>query len=149
VAGQLVCRGADPYEIARHTADAVPLRKAHLTGKALSSARPYAAGRLLVSILELSDFAETASGPEDTDGIIDNLKQIDGPEVVVLVREHEPGNWRVSMRSRTTDVSALCRDLGGGGHRLAAGCSVRGSAAEVVAGLIGHIEAALTGVAPS
>jgi len=67
----------------------------------------------------------------------------------VLVREHEPGNWRVSMRSRTTDVSALCRDLGGGGHRLAAGCSVRGSAAEVVAGLIGHIEAALTGVAPS
>lgn len=149
IAGRLVACGADPCEIARRTSDAVPLRKAHLTGRALSAARPYASGRLLVSLLALSDFAQTDSRPEDTDGIIDHLKQIDGPEVVVLAREQEPSSWRVSMRSRTTDVSALCRELGGGGHRLAAGCSVSGSATEVVRRLVGHVEAALTGVTPS
>ncbi|MBR1858068.1 MAG: bifunctional oligoribonuclease/PAP phosphatase NrnA, partial [Selenomonadaceae bacterium] len=34
---------------------------------------------------------------------------------------------RVSMRSKTVDVSKIARSLGGGGHLRAAGCSIKTS----------------------
>ena len=143
VAGELVGLGADPSDIARRSAEAVPLRKALLTGRALASLAQYAEGRVLVGVLELADFVETEARPEDTDGIVDQLKQIAGPQIVILIRESEPRHWRVSMRSQKADVSAVCRRFGGGGHVLAAGCSLEGPASEVVEDLVDAAAAAL------
>jgi len=54
----------------------------------------------------------------------------------VLLKEYLPGEWAVSLRSRSggpgadaadvVDVSAIAAALGGGGHPSAAGCTMRG-----------------------
>ncbi|HEX8950461.1 MAG TPA: DHHA1 domain-containing protein, partial [Polyangia bacterium] len=57
-------------------------------------------------------------------------RALDGVEVGVMLYEQD-GGVRVSLRSKgAVDVGAVAASLGGGGHRAAAGCFVRGSLAD-------------------
>ncbi|MCR4646178.1 MAG: DHH family phosphoesterase [Oscillospiraceae bacterium] len=63
--------------------------------------------------------------PKDMEGITSIGLQPEGVEIGLTVREPEPGLYKVSMRSaRDINVSALCTQLGGGGHVKAAGCTM-------------------------
>ena len=78
---------------------------------------------------------------EDCEGIIDNLRDVENVEIAMLIREKEPNVYKVSMRAKEyANVCAVAERYGGGGHRLAAGCTVRGEldalAAELTEALI-------------
>ena len=64
--------------------------------------------------------------PGDTEGLIDNLRSIDTVIAAVIFEETRDGSIRVSARSKDerVDVSAVCAQFGGGGHRLAAGATL-------------------------
>ena len=69
--------------------------------------------------------SETTAYPEETEGIIQYAQMIAGVELAVVFRETEPGEVRVSFRSRSRfDVSALAREFGGGGARTSRGLSI-------------------------
>ncbi|KIR01515.1 3'-to-5' oligoribonuclease A [Lachnospiraceae bacterium TWA4] len=57
---------------------------------------------------------------------------IEGVEVAIFTYE-KPGNkHKVSLRSNgKIDVSEICVSYGGGGHAVAAGCTVSGTRKEV------------------
>ncbi|HKN38059.1 MAG TPA: DHHA1 domain-containing protein, partial [Acidimicrobiia bacterium] len=58
---------------------------------------------------------------EETEGLIDFLRQAKEAEVSCVLKEAE-GHVRVSLRSLGhADVSAVAALFGGGGHRFAAG----------------------------
>lgn len=79
--------------------------------------------------------------PADLDGIIDQLRVTAGVEVAILVREEGVLNYKVSMRSNgKVDVSKICCLFGGGGHKMAAGCTMNGSMHDVINNLSGQIE---------
>lgn len=61
---------------------------------------------------------------ESTEGFIDLIRIIDGVEVAFLLHCKAENFCRVSMRSKTVDVSKIAHALGGGGHVRAAGCSI-------------------------
>ena len=73
---------------------------------------------------------EIAHLVDTTEGIIDLIRVIDGVEVAFLLTHKEKNLCRVSMRSRTVDVSAIASSLGGGGHIRAAGCTIEKSFSE-------------------
>jgi phosphoesterase RecJ-like protein len=51
----------------------------------------------------------------------------------LLLKEHAPGEFKGSLRSRgVADVGAVAQALGGGGHRNAAGFTFRGTPEEAV-----------------
>ncbi len=64
--------------------------------------------------------------PGDTEGLIDTLRSIDSVIAAVIFEETREGVIRVSARSKDerVDVSAVCAQFGGGGHRLAAGATL-------------------------
>ncbi len=81
-----------------------------------------------------------------TDGFINHARSIDGVEVAASFTEPEPApgaaasapadgappEWKVSFRSRgNVDVAAIAQKFGGGGHKNAAGCALRGSEEEL------------------
>lgn len=69
--------------------------------------------------------SEAGVDPKDMEGITSLGLQPEGVEIGLTVREPEPGVYKVSMRSaRDINVSALCEQLGGGGHVKAAGCTM-------------------------
>ena len=65
--------------------------------------------------------------PGDTEGLIDNMRSIDTVVAAVIFEETRDGTIRVSARSKEdrVDVSAVCGQFGGGGHRLAAGATLQ------------------------
>jgi phosphoesterase RecJ-like protein len=58
----------------------------------------------------------------EVEALIDAVRTLEGVDVAVVIKQDDHGTWRVSSRSTgTADVGAVCTELGGGGHRLAAG----------------------------
>ncbi|MBT3376789.1 MAG: bifunctional oligoribonuclease/PAP phosphatase NrnA [Lentisphaerae bacterium] len=77
---------------------------------------------LVYSVLTDELLDEIGVDKEDTEGLIDTLKVIEGVDVACLLQPGD-GRVRVSMRSRRGEfpVNELAHVLGGGGHPLAAG----------------------------
>ena len=128
LAAELVEAGADIHGIFRHVYESVQFAKLKLLARALDRARLYEGGRLVISYLLRSDFAEVGAEAPYSEGIIDQLRAVEGSEAVALIREPPNGDGqarRVSLRSShdEVDVSAIARERGGGGHRQAAGFS--------------------------
>jgi phosphoesterase RecJ-like protein len=112
-----------------------------LWARAIAGARSVAGGRALLAALSLADYAATGAGPEDTEGVVDSLRGVDGVEAAAFVKEQPDGApTRVSLRSETIDVSAIAALQGGGGHKLAAGFSSDDSPEEVIAWLSSELE---------
>jgi phosphoesterase RecJ-like protein len=116
-----------------------------LWARAVAAARSVAGGRALVACVTRDDLAESGAGPEETDGIVDSLRGVEGIEVAALIKEQTGGaRTRVSLRSETIDVSAVAALQGGGGHKLAAGFSSDDSPEEVSAWLSSELERRLS-----
>ena len=132
LAGELVKAGAQPERIARRIYEDRSIAATHLLGLALSRLSAELEGWLVTSTLTQQDFARTNAAPSDTEGIIDHLRAIGGPRVAMLLVEPNHEGVRISLRSDgSVDVSEIALRFGGGGHRMAAGCTVPGRAEEV------------------
>ncbi len=110
------------------------LAEAKALGKAIDEMEVLLEGKALLSALSLEDLASLGASPADTSEISGYLKGVRSSQVAALCYEKEPGIWKVSMRSEdSVDVSALCASFGGGGHKKAAGCTLKGTKETVLA----------------
>jgi phosphoesterase RecJ-like protein len=128
LAAELVEAGADVHDVFQHVYESVQFAKLKLLARALERAQLFEGGRLVVSYLLKDDFGDVGAEEPYSEGIIDHLRSVEGSEMVALIREpprNEGPARRVSLRSShdEVDVSAIARELGGGGHRQAAGFS--------------------------
>ncbi len=123
IAGVLLAAGVDPHEIAQHLYEEQPESRLRLLGRAAEKAEMRCGGRLMLAALGPDDFH--AAGGDDTEGIVEAMRSVNGVEVAGLARQAGHKGWRVSLRSGDgePDVSAIAREQGGGGHRSAAGFS--------------------------
>jgi len=129
MAADLIDAGVDVHGVYRRVYEDLPFRRLQLLSRALSSVERYDEGAITVGILTRSDFEETGALETDSEGIVDNMRAVEGTAVAVLVREllgeGREGSRKVSLRATDgrVDVSRIARSLGGGGHRQAAGFS--------------------------
>lgn len=85
----------------------------------------------------------TKAKMEDTEGIVSFVKEIAPVEVAILLKEFQPNDIKVSMRSkRYIDVSQICAIFGGGGHIRAAGCTINSSISDAGELIINNLEKA-------
>jgi len=128
LAAELVEAGADAHAVFQQVYESVEFAKLKLLARALDRARVLEGGRIVVSHLVRTDFAEVGAAEPYSEGIIDYLRAVEGAELAVLIREpprDEGPTRKVSLRASIDelDVSAIARVFGGGGHRQAAGFS--------------------------
>src|SRR5438067_472193 len=127
LAAELVEAGADAHAVFQQVYESVEFAKLKLLARALDRARVLEGGRIVVSHLLRTDFAEVGAAEPYSEGLIDYLRAVEGAELAVLVREqlHGAPAHKGSLRSSIDelDVSAIARRFGGGGHRQAAGFS--------------------------
>jgi phosphoesterase RecJ-like protein len=72
--------------------------------------------------------ADAGATYEDTEGLVNFPLSAKEVVAVAFFKENGTDDWRVSLRSKgTIDVNAVAREFGGGGHKNASGCSVRGT----------------------
>ena len=137
LAAELVEAGADIHAVFQEVYESVEFAKLKLLARALERARVLEGGRIVVSHLVRTDFAEVGAAEPYSEGIIDYLRAVEGAELAVLIREpprDEGPTRRVSLRASIDelDASAIARSFGGGGHRQAAGFSSEASVDEIM-----------------
>jgi bifunctional oligoribonuclease and PAP phosphatase NrnA len=136
LAAELVEAGADVHQVFQQVYESVEFAKLKLLARALERARVLEGGRIVVSYLVRTDFAEVGAAEAYSEGIIDSLRAVEGSELSALIREPPRDDGplrRVSLRASIDelDVSAIARTFGGGGHRQAAGFSSDASVDEI------------------
>ena len=90
--------------------------------------RFYRNGAIAVAIVTQDMLREAGAEEEDLDNLAALAGRCESSRVNITIREKEDGSCRVSVRSfRDVDSCAICAVFGGGGHAMAAGCTVKGS----------------------
>lgn len=149
IAARLIATGVQHDQVARAIYDTAPFGYVRVLGAALERARLEADavdGRGLVwTTVPVADRAAVGLAMDSVEPIIDAVRVAEEAEVAVVLKEHEDGTWRVSMRSRgAINVGAVCIALGGGGHRNAAGCTLAGDEAAALRQIREQLNAAPT-----
>ncbi|WP_302815568.1 DHH family phosphoesterase [Selenomonas flueggei] len=73
---------------------------------------------------------ERAREVTTTEGLLDELRVIEGTQIVFFMKWLEKDTYRISMRSKGTNVSRIAQKFDGGGHIRAAGCMIHAPFAE-------------------
>lgn len=128
VASELLRTGVKPAKTAEAVFASYPWSRIQLMGAVLSTARRDSTGHvaLLRHSLEMQHLAEASD--EDADGFVNYPLTVGEVEAVAMLKECEPGVYRTSLRSKgEVNVAKVAEKFGGGGHRNAAGCTLRGT----------------------
>lgn len=101
-----------------------------LLSRALDNLRVNDKQGIAVSVLRPEDFEGLGHNfaTEAFDDIVAVLANLSDVQAVLLLREYEVGKIKGSWRSKPggLDVSILAKNLGGGGHKHAAGFQMNG-----------------------
>jgi phosphoesterase RecJ-like protein len=125
---QLIDLGASPDEISRSIYESKPFGGLRLMGSCVASSRLLYGGQAVLGHVTRAMLSECGSLDEDTEGITDELRRISGTKAVILLKEAADGSIKVSLRGKYGfDVKRVATVFGGGGHLLAAGCTIEGS----------------------
>jgi len=126
IAAKLIETGIDIADVGKRVFDTTSYEKVKLTGEAIRSIELHEGGKVAVITLVSSKFIETGAKDEDTEGIINIARNIKGVEVAAMLRELNTGEIKVNLRSNAYfDVSQIAFLNSGGGHKRAAGYTVK------------------------
>jgi phosphoesterase RecJ-like protein len=141
IAGEMVHAGANPQLIAEQLFYEYRPTTLSLLASTLQSLERVLDGRVSILALDHAILGQARYRDEDMDGFVDYAVSLQGVEVALFLREHEPGQIRVSLRAKHDfDVRAVAEIFDGGGHRKAAGARLAGTLAEVKARLLTEIQ---------
>ncbi len=131
-ASKLIEKGADLNNIHYHMFSKQTKQRAKLFGITMSKIRYFLDGRFAVASILESHLIESGAKRDETEGFIDFVMGIEGVEVGACILEMDKNKYKISFRSKSTDVNAVAGTFGGGGHVLASGCQIQGEYEEVV-----------------
>jgi bifunctional oligoribonuclease and PAP phosphatase NrnA len=127
LAGELVARGAVPYQAGYELFERESLGKLRLLQAFLASMVMECAGRVCIGTLPAGIFEATGTTAEDTEGLVDYARCVDGVEVGVLIEERPDAGIKASLRCKDPRcrLDLVAGMFGGGGHACAAGLNVK------------------------
>ncbi len=127
LAGELVARGARPAEAGFELFERETLGKLRLLQHFLASLRLECGGRICLGTLPAGIFEATGSTAEDTEGLVDYARSIEGVAIGALIEERADGSVKASLRAKDPAyrVDLAAARFQGGGHACAAGLSLK------------------------
>lgn len=132
-AGKLMEKGIDFTKIVDETFYTKTYNQNRIMGKALMESRLHLDGVCISAVVTLEDMKAFDVLPKHLDGIVNQLRVTKDVEVAVFLYQNEKENYKVSMRSNgKVDVAKIAMCYGGGGHKMAAGVTMEGSAESIL-----------------
>lgn len=103
-----------------------------LWGRAMSRMRSYFDDRLVIIYITDSDLKDYGVDATASEGLVTNAIAVETAVAGVSLCEYSPNSFRISMRGKEFNVRDICRQFGGGGHLVAAGCKIDGFLEDVI-----------------
>ena len=145
IAGALLEGGADGYELNLHFFRSRSLARLKVLGKAIEQITLHGEGQIGITSLSRAQIQACGAQEEDTEGVVDYVRDIDSVEIAIFLKETGQGVWKASLRAkRKADVGALAAGLGGGGHARAAGYTAHGDRETVLGQALALAQEALS-----
>ena len=120
-ASELVAYGVDPSLVSAQVYQNRTLASIKLESTMVGHIKLLQDGAIALSYVTADEMERIGAAKSDTEPLIETLRSIRGVLVACMLREQD-GKIRGSLRAKDdTDVAAIAREMGGGGHRAAAG----------------------------
>ncbi len=131
--GELVALGIDPWFVASALYESQPPERMRLLSQVLTTLHISEDGKYASVAMSLEMLSNSGALAEHTDGFVNYPRAIAGVEVAVFFRQINSETVKIGFRSRgNIDVGRLANQLGGGGHKNAAGGEMSGSLEAVI-----------------
>ena len=132
IASELVRIGVKPAKTAEAIFGSYLWPKIELLGQVLATCRRDESGHVAWMRQTLEMQERTCASDEDADGFVNYPLAVGEVEASALFKECSPGVYRTSLRSKgDVNVAKIAEQFGGGGHRNAAGCTLKGDWDEI------------------
>jgi len=147
LAAELFKCGAKPSEAGYELYERESLGKIQLLQMFLASFQMEYTDRICLGYVTPQMFATTSTTTEDTEGLVDYTRSIDGVDIGVFIEERADGSLKASLRAKDPiyRMDKVAAQFNGGGHSCAAGLNVKKDTGnfrdQLVAALIAQIEA--------
>lgn len=127
IASGLLDCGVVPAEVAFHIYEREPFGKMRLLQRFLSTLVMECGGRACIGQLSPSVYSDTGTSSEDSEGLVDYARIIEGVDIGVIIEERGDGSLKASLRAKDPvyRVDLIAAQFNGGGHACAAGLSLR------------------------
>ncbi len=122
IAAKLFDYGLDLQKITIKLYQSVPIEKIYLGNEIMGTLELFSSNRACIAYLSQEMLEKTGATKDQSEGIIETMRSINGIEVAAFLKENPEGDIKVSLRSKSYfDVASLCSKFQGGGHKRAAG----------------------------
>jgi len=144
---ELVTRGANLARICDEVYQSYPLSRARLLRHLYSKFKLTHDDRIAYFWLKKADLARTGTDSNDTEGLIDHIRDIEPVVVACVFEELEPELTRISLRSKDhqVNVNEIASQFGGGGHSAAAGARIPGKPLAIQRRVVAAVRKAIDG----
>jgi len=135
VAKELIEKGIKPVDIHNLIYESKSFSEIKLLQDALSTLKLVHDGRIVYLYVTRKMLLDAGCEPRVTEGFINYARSIQGPKVSMLFSEdpYEENTVQVGFRAKgEANVDELAAHFGGGGHKNAAGCILKGSLNQVI-----------------
>lgn len=141
VASKLMAKGIDYSKIIHDTYYEKTYVQNQILGRALLESVLFMDGKCIVSVIDKKIMDFYGASPKDLEGIVSQLRLTSGVNVAMFLYELQTHEFKISLRSDdAVDVSKVASYFGGGGHKKAAGLTMKGTAHDVINNIAAQIE---------
>ena len=136
-AADLMAYGFNASDVIYKTYRSTTKARFDLKSRVLAKAKFYSNDQIGIIYFGKEDFEKTGTSTFDTEGIVNELIDIDSVKIAYAISEVGDKNFKVSIRSKAPiDASEIAGIYGGGGHKRAAGCRANGYLEDVIDRLV-------------
>ena len=139
-AAKLVEIGVNPSEIYKKVYESDSKTLVMFQAHCISKAKFLYNDKLAYTLVYRKDMEKFGANDECMEGLTEKLRAIVTTQLAFVAKEMKSGGTKISMRSKKTDVAKICGIFGGGGHKYAAGCTIKAPVEDAVKMIIENIK---------
>jgi len=141
IAAELIEKDINVSEISQRVFETNSLEKVKLMAHTIDSLQLFYGGKVAVIAITDEIIKSVGAKDEDSEGLVNIARSIQGVEVAVMLKENSDHTIKVNLRSNNyIDVAAVANHFSGGGHKRAAGCIIKASLEEAKTMLLDKIK---------
>lgn len=138
-AGKLVEIGVNPSDIYKKVYESDSKTLVMFQAHCVSKAKFLDDDKIAYTTVYKKDMELFSAGDDCMEGLTEKLRSIVTTRVAFVAKEMKSGGTKISMRSKFADVAQICEVFNGGGHKYAAGCTIKAPVEEAVKRVLSEI----------
>ena len=138
-AAEMLKSGINPQEMFQHCYETYTKGMALCQAYCVDKAVFLDDDKIVYTTVYKKDMEKFNTDEEFAEGLTERLRAITSTCVAFVAKEMKNGGCKISMRSKLIDVAEICGIFGGGGHKFAAGCTMKSNVEESVKKILAEI----------